>query len=123
MQLSKTTIAELKQNLAEYRSKVQAIEALLLDIDGSQGGTNTTPTVTTKAAEPLFLRKAIRAVIKEAEPAGLAVGEIRERLKQMGVEVGGKTPISTRISIELYELKKLRLVKLIQGKYRATLKA
>ncbi len=67
--------------------------------------------------KPAFsLRAAIRDVLKGQPP--LANAEIMERLKQQGVSVSGSTKLSTRVSIELYNMKNAGQVKMAHGKYR-----
>jgi len=95
--------SEIKAKLEAARKLVSAYETIL---DGAEKIEAEVPPKSAKPAiEGTGLREAIRSMLK-SYPSGLTSVKLVEKLKDSGFTVVGKTPLSSRVHIELSGLKK-----------------
>ncbi len=111
MALSRQTIAELKSEAEMLRQRLAAIDEVL----GHAGHGNGGHAARTEIEGGSF-REIILGCLKAAG-RHVSVREIREHVERSGFRSEAKTSLSTRVSNELYRLRKMKKVERRAGKY------
>lgn len=116
-------IKEIKKNLDAAKKQVEAY-TYLLESHGVEDIDPSPMTIALQRNKVSFaltaeksLRHAISSILKQNKE-GVSTGTITDILQTSGFKVGGKTKLNSRVSLELYQMKKLGLVKKSGNKYK-----